>query len=484
MEFLSKENMLAGKLLERGYILYERSLQETKGVTFALVRKDSEKYLFLSRALPDFSGEAFAEGGMLCPLSFSNARALSGVFAWLTPQRLSEKMSFGFGDRLGLATPGHIRSLAGAKVFPILAQQSVRENNRTGRTFKDVLSRAIFGAFQEGYKGGFGADADHLKQIEDAVGAANLGYTFFTCDPEDHIIATEKMSTTQIRKHFTQLYEAKEYRRQYLNRTFAFKGIKPLHFSEEQLFRIAVKYEAAIQHIVKIYRTLTEILKKGFDYEVSIDETETPTTPLEHLFMALELRRLGVTFVSLAPRFPGAMEKGVDWQGNRAVLQAELRAHAAIARTLGEYRLSLHSGSDKFNLYQLFSEETEGLCHIKTAGISYLVALEVLTRRAPELFRRVVGLSIAKFSKERMSYHISANPVCIPSPEMLSDEELCRLLIHHDGRQVLHVSYGSVLQSPLGDELRLVLNRYEEDYYEALSRHLSRHLVRLGTKGN
>lgn len=469
-------------LIKRGYTLYERSVQEIQGVTFALLKAEGEKHLFLSQALPDFSGEAFAEGGLLCPLSFANARSLTQVFAWLTPQRLPREMSFGFGDRLGLATPGHISGLAGAEVFPVLAQQSVRENTRTGRTFEDVLTRAIFGVFQEGYKGGFGADADHLKWTEEATHAADLGYTFFTCDLGDFVMAVEKMSATQILERFTRLPEAKEYQRQYLNRTFAIKGLRPLCFSEEQLFRTAVKYDAAIQHAVKVYRALGSALKGGFDYEVSVDETDTPTTSLEHLFVALELRRLGVDFVSMAPRFPGAMEKGVDWRGEAAALQAELHAHAAIAKTVGGYRLSLHSGSDKFSLYQLFARETGGLCHIKTAGTSYLVALEVVARWAPDLFREIVSLSITRFTDEQASYHISADPARIPSLEKLADDELASLLTRHDGRQVLHVGYGSVLQSPLVEELRACLNRWEDDHYEALGRHLGRHLDRLGVR--
>lgn len=61
----------------------------------------------------------------------------------------------------------------------------MRENARTGRTFEEVLAKAIFEAFQEGYREGFGADADHLKSIEDAHHAAELRYTFFTCAPSD-----------------------------------------------------------------------------------------------------------------------------------------------------------------------------------------------------------------------------------------------------------------------------------------------------------
>ena len=72
-----------------------------------------------------------------------------------------------------------------------------------------------------------------------------------------------------------------------------------------------------------MFRRLSQI-KNGFDFEVSVDETRSPTTPLEHFFIASELTRLGVLFTSLAPRFPGRFEKGVDYIGNLQALEAEL----------------------------------------------------------------------------------------------------------------------------------------------------------------
>src|SRR5690606_34105975 len=107
-----------------------------------------------------------------------------------------------------------------------------------------------------------------------------------------------------------------------------------------------------------------------------VDETSYPTKLVEHAYVALELRRLGVEVVSLAPRFVGRFEKGVDFRaddsGDLAELTRTLAGHAGIARALGPYKLSLHSGSDKFSVYPAIAEATGGLVHLKTAGTSYL----------------------------------------------------------------------------------------------------------------
>ena len=109
-----------------------------------------------------------------------------------------------------------------------------------------------------------------------------------------------------------------------------------------------------------------------------MDETEEPTSPAEHVYIASELRRLGVKWVSFAPRFVGRFEKGVDYIGDVQAFKDNLAIHAAIARQFGPYKLSLHSGSDKFSIYSIFMEETRGLAHLKTAGTSYLEALRTI----------------------------------------------------------------------------------------------------------
>lgn len=466
-----------------GFFVYEGSRLRAGEVELALVRVGNAKFLYLSRSLPGFTGRELQEGGVLCPLTPENARALMELVPELKPRRLPHGPSFGFGDRIGLATPGHIRAARGSRAFPVLAQQSVRENARTGRSFAQVLADAAFGALQEGYLEGFAADADHLKSVEDAREAAKWGYTFFTCDPSDHVVAAERLSERILRRRFLSLPDAPKLKSEYLDKSFEIEGLGKLWFSETELMRAAVKYLRAVEFAAEMYHALKQELPGGFDFELSVDETETPTSPLEHYFVVQELKRRDVELTSLAPRFSGALEKAVDYRGDLEVFRRDLKAHVALAKALGGYRISLHSGSDKFSLYPLFAKEAEGLFHIKTAGTSYLVALEVVAERAPELFREIYRLSVERFAEDRVSYHLSTNTAALPSPEGLSDEELRRLLEEPDPRQVLHVAYGSVLQSPLGDELKRVLLDHESDYISLLERHLGRHLELLGVRG-
>src|SRR5437870_3564342 len=103
------------------------------------------------------------------------------------PALLGLLPSLGFGDRLGLATPGHIAACRKGKLQPIFAQQSVREMARTQRTPQDVMSAAQRGVQQEVWTEAWGADADHLKTKEDVENLASAGFTFFTIDPSAYV---------------------------------------------------------------------------------------------------------------------------------------------------------------------------------------------------------------------------------------------------------------------------------------------------------
>lgn len=113
------------------------------------------------------------------PADASSGRFLRTVLQHLSPVPLELRPSFGFGDRLGLATPGHVASLeradTAAGIAPVFAQQSVRENSRTGRTPAEVLEDATFGVLQTGCAGALGADADHVKTTEDIELFAQAG---------------------------------------------------------------------------------------------------------------------------------------------------------------------------------------------------------------------------------------------------------------------------------------------------------------------
>src|SRR5690242_9546173 len=131
---------------------------------------------------------------LVCKADQESGRSLRATLSWLRPTVFGLATTAGFGDRLGLATPGHVRALQrvlgetpGSAIGPIFAQQSIREMERTRRTPEEVLSDATWGAFQAGWRGPVGADADHLKTLADIDACAAAGYTFYTIDPGAYV---------------------------------------------------------------------------------------------------------------------------------------------------------------------------------------------------------------------------------------------------------------------------------------------------------
>ncbi len=416
-----------------------------------------------------------------------NARALRRTLDWLQPKPLGLATSAGFGDRLGLATPGHARALRavldeapGREIAPIFAQQSIREMTRAGRSPEDVLTDATFGAFQAGWRGGLGADADHLKQPEDIDCCVAAGFTFFTIDPGDHVdSAADTDAPSAIQAKLERLpWDALECAPDDLVNRYAGQtedlGDRRIELDAESIRRAAVKYGRAIAHVVRMARHL-ESRDVTHELEISVDETETPTSLAEHITIARELKRLGVRWMSLAPRFVGRFEKGIDYIGDLGGLERDLSGHAAIARALGPYKLSLHSGSDKFSVYPLIREATGGVVHLKTAGTSYLEALRVIARLDVDLLRRIGDFARARYERDRASYHVSAQLERVPPMTSLSDADLPELLEDIHARQVLHVTFGSCLDA-FGEEIKAALRNNESAYEETLERHFKRHL--------
>jgi hypothetical protein len=220
-----------------------------------------------------------------------------------------------------------------------------------------------------------------------------------------------------------------------------------------------------------------------FELEVSVDETPTPTSAAEHYLIAAELTRLGVKWVGLAPRFVGEFEKGIDYKGDLTAFERSFAQHAAVARTFGPYKLSIHSGSDKFAVYPIAARLAGDLIHVKTAGTSYLEALRVVARRKPDLFRRILDFAFTRFDADKASYHISARTGTVPRSKELANDKLETVLDGNDGRQLLHVTYGSVLTAATDDgtprfrdEILRVLIDNEEEHYSVLAHHLGRHV--------
>jgi hypothetical protein len=262
----------------------------------------------------------------------------------------------------------------------------------------------------------------------------------------------------------------------YLERGFELEGLQ-FEFDQVGLARAAAKYGGAIAHTARLYRHLEAALgERAFEFEVSVDETETPTSPLEHLFVASELRRLGVQWVSLAPRYIGRFEKGVDYIGDLDEFEHDLAKHATIARAMGPYKLSIHSGSDKFSVYPIYARHAGELIHLKTAGTSYLEALRAIATVTPAFFRDILAYALERYDEDRATYHVSANPRGIPAPRDMGDEDLPGVLDLFDGREVLHVTFGSVLDR-YGGTLLSKLAEYEEEHYAALEAHFRRHFA-------
>lgn len=412
-----------------------------------------------------FVGERHDEGGravLVAELSSRNAAALRAHLPWLRPRPLGLAPSAGLGDRLGLATAGHVRAMraAGRGLCPVFAQQSIREMSRTGRSPQDVIDASTWGMFEEGWRGGTGADADHLKTTTDIDACLAAGFTFFTIDPSAYVNTaadTAQRATVEAAVDALPWGALEDTRtalgRRFLGTTFEIDGDR-IGFDEGQLLRAAMKYGAAVAHVAAMYRHLAGASRTDVDLEVSIDETDSPTSAAEHLYLARELRRLGVRWTSLAPRFVGRFEKGVDYIGDVEAFEADMARHAAIALACGPYKLSLHSGSDKFSIYPAAARQTRGLVHLKTAGTSYLEALRTIAAVDPSLFRAIADFALERYPEDRASYHVSADPARAAKPRRLPDAALPGTLDDFDLRQILHVTFGSVLTAVGADGTR------------------------------
>jgi hypothetical protein len=435
--------------------IFPDSLAVNDGVEYALARINQGPRLVLlgsatSTALTAFEGEHSEVVGntlLICPPDQHNAAGLRAQLSWLQPLPLGLKTSAGMGDRIGLATPGHVRAMrtTEGKIAPIFAQQSIREMTRTGRTPQQVMDDATWGIFQEGWQAGVGADADHLKTAEDIDACLAAGFTFFTIDPGAHVDnAAETASLSQLRE-LTQWLptDIQPGTSDLLNKTFHIEDLA-IKFDEATLSKAAVKYGRAIIHVTAMYRHLEKAAgSRPFELEVSVDETDQPTSHAEHIYIASELKRFGVKWVSLAPRYIGRFEKGVDYIGDIEAFESDIAGHAAIAREFGPYKLSLHSGSDKFSIYPIAAQQTRGLIHLKTAGTSYLEALRTIAALDVNFFREIYHFARERYETDKASYHVSAELSRAPLPDQVSDWPA--LLEQFDSREILHVTFGSVL---------------------------------------
>lgn len=486
--------------------VYLRSLIFVGPVLLGMARDNEHSYLFAAAdsgatgtAAADHLGELrlghqTTAGGMWLATgerSSENARGLHQLLPWTRPRSLrEERTTIGMGDRLGIATPGHIRAARRYAISPVLAQQSVRENDFIGRNYEDVVANATWGVFQEGFRDGYGADGDHLKTIPAIDTALDAAMPMITLDLTE-VMRPEVADWTdgEVEAQFSELDETFRNRvsTEYAGKTFTLAGdagiTVSLTLSPEDARRCAVMYGPALAFSRDVNDHLDQATGGAYDLEISIDETTTPTIPEHHLFIARELQHRGVLVNSLAPRFIGEFQKAIDYIGDVQEFSEQFRVHCLIARNFGGYKVSVHSGSDKFAVYPVVGKETGMRLHLKTSGTSWLEALRTIAIHEPEFYRGVHTFAVNYYPTALTHYHITADFDAIPALDSLSDEELPGYLENPHARQMLHISYGGILQDKnLGPELYRVLHRREEEYARQLLVHFNRHIGGLGAQ--
>lgn len=463
------------ELTQKGYQIYEKSADCARETECVMVKKGFDKFLAVKGAEANtFEGDW--DGSVrICPLTTKNAQALRSLFSYTKPCRLPKNgISVGLGDRLGISTPGHIQAIGQTGIFPILAQQSIRELNLTGRTYPDVLAAATFGVFETGYRGGFAADGDHLKSLSEIEYALYSGFTLITLDCSEHISKEHLCADAETAEASYQKLPGdvrKHYESKYLGKDFPVVGA----FTRSQLQRLVLTFHNAIRHVQTCWNHI-QAANAEVDIELSIDETPMSTSPLAHFLIAQELTDQGITLWSCAPRFHGAFEKGIDYIGELDKFEKDFAQHQKIAEYFG-YKLSVHSGSDKFSIYPIVSRYAKGNIHVKTAGTSWVETLRLIASANPDLFRKAYAQALKGFPDAKQYYVITTCLEDAPDLSGVPDSELSGYLDHIAARQILHITYGQLLAREwFAQGLLQTVRSAEKDYYACLEKHILRHI--------
>lgn len=257
----------------------------------------------------------------------------------------------------------------------------------------------------------------------------------------------------------------------YLGRDFPMPEGEALRFTEDSLARAAVKFGWAVAYAAELADGMTG------DFEVNFAGTPTPTTPLEHLFIAMGLRSRGVAFTSLALHWPGQFEAAVDFDGDARAFERAVAAHAAVARLAGNYRLSFLNAEEKFAVLPVIARECGDLLHVKTAGVAWIAALRTLARVEPALFRETLRNAHERFPFDKVGTPIATNEEDVRFLPEVADAELERTFLEDArGRQLLHVSARSQAAEPA---VRAALEKHATLHRELFAESLARHLEAL-----
>lgn len=472
--------------------VYKQSYTEFEQTRLLMIKNVGKKRL-LALGEGDFYNELHSEsihGGVkVCPLSHENRLVLNKYLDYTVPQSFGKNTTtIGLGDRLGVASPGHIQSIKDHNIKPILAQQSIRELTLTNRSMSDIIDAASFAVFQEGYTGGFGADGDHLKKESDIQHALTIGMSMLTLDCSDYINnSILEYSPKLIYEEYNKLPEKKKkyYNKYYLNKSFNANGIT-ITFDEKKLMKSVLLYDQAIEYMIHVYKEYIDKSERKIDFEISIDETDSITSPADHFFIANELKLKNIEVTSIAPRFCGEFQKGIDYIGDLKQFEKEFEEHSLIANHF-DYKISIHSGSDKFSVFPIIGKLTNGLFHIKTAGTNWLEAIKIISKVNPVLYRKMHVFALNNFNTAKKYYNVSPDLNSIPLLENVTDNNLDSYMEHDATRQLFHITFGLILTEKnkeddfkFRDEIFNTLNEYENKYQNGLATHIGKHIDLLG----
>lgn len=371
------------------------------------------------------------------------------------------KYSFGTGDRFGLQGRAQLKAIQKAEAagvpLAIVWNKSYREHVIVGTTPQDVRREADAAVQATAWKGSYHVDADHInmQNVESFLDCSD----FFTIDVADFIGA--KAGESDLADFFDSL-------KGYIG-ILPIDGIEePLTVTKEKLQAIGENYLHAVQQAAVIYRHIAA--KKGvgnFITEVSMDETTTPQTPEELFFILAALGAYGVPVQTIAPKFIGRFNKGVDYQGDVTEFNRQFNDDVCILKkAVGffnlpqDLKLSIHSGSDKFSIYpgiRAIIERHDVGIHIKTAGTTWLEELIGLAETGGEalaLVQQIYRSAFGRFDELCKPYAtvIDIDRNRLPTPQEVDAWTSTRLAaaIRHDQsepsynpniRQLLHVAY-------------------------------------------
>ncbi len=390
-----------------------------------------------------------------------------------------DKYSFGVGDRFAHEGVAQLKALIKAEQefgvhFVPVWNKSNREHQIVHTVPMETRKEADAAVAALGYTGQYFVDADHinLNNVDGFIEASD----FFTLDVADYI--GEKAPAADIDAFL-------EANKRFIGKVEIPGIAEPFEVTEAQAREIAERYLFAVQEAGRIYRHIAE--KKGegtFVTEVSMDEVNDPQTPIEILFILSAIAAEKIPAQTIAPKFTGRFNKGVDYRGDVAQFEKEFEQDLLVIDyavkefgLLDNLKLSIHSGSDKFSIYpimgRLIKKYDKGI-HIKTAGTTWLeenIGLAVADPEALELAKKIYINALNRMEELTVPYAtvIDVDVNALPSAEEVATwdaETYARTMRHNQAdplynpsfRQLIHVSYK--IAAELGDE-----------YYPALEKH-------------